>query len=184
MHILCLCGSISYRSSNLALLEMLRDLASSGTEIEIFAPLSVLPFFDPDLDEDREQLPRQVRDLRSKVAQASALVIATPEYAHGLPGVLKNALDWMVSDPEVLGKPVAVIFGSAGDAQFARDSLVESLRTMSARVITEAVLSVPAARGKVADRSNVAPEVTARLRGVVEAIISTVSRPGLLGSRS
>lgn len=175
MRILCLCGSISSRSSNRATLEMLRNLASEDTEIEIFAPLSVLPFFDSDLDQDSQELPLPVKDLRLKVAHASALIIATPEYAHGLPGVLKNALDWMVSDPKMIGKPVAIILGSAGDAQFARDSLVEILRTMSARVITDAV-SIPAVRGKVAGTLKAAPEIAAKLRGILQAIDEAVGR--------
>jgi chromate reductase, NAD(P)H dehydrogenase (quinone) len=100
------------------------------------------------------------------------LIISTPEYAHGIPGVLKNALDWLVSSPAIVGKPVGLIFGSAGDARFAQASLTEILRTMSARLVAGAVLNIPGIRGKIEDGKVVDTQVIAQLCGVIEAIVN------------
>src|SRR5690606_3703912 len=76
-------------------------------------------------------------------------IISTPEYAHGIPGVLKNALDWIVSDEDFPGKKVGLIIASTSEGQFARDSLVEVLRTMSAEVDEEAIVSISGIRTKI-----------------------------------
>ena len=76
------------------------------------------------------------------MARADAVVISTPEYAHALPGIFKNALDWLVSDPAFAGKPVAILHASRGST-WALDSLREVLRTMSARIIESASVSLP-----------------------------------------
>jgi NAD(P)H-dependent FMN reductase len=83
-----------------------------------------------------------VRDLRGRIAAADALLISSPEYAHGVPGALKNALDWMVSDAAMIGKPIALLNGSARST-FAHPQLAETLRTMSTALIAEASVTVP-----------------------------------------
>lgn len=91
--------------------------------------MAILPYFNPDLDQ--EPLPEPVRKFRQKISEAQALLISTPEYAHGIPGVLKNSLDWLVSDPNFAGKPVDLIYGSATDASFAQTSVCYLRRKMA-----------------------------------------------------
>jgi NAD(P)H-dependent FMN reductase len=146
MTILGVSGSLRQGSSNTALLVAAKTLAASVATVQIHGSLDDLPYFNPDLD--RESPPAAVDRFRQAIASANALLISTPEYAHGIPGVLKNALDWLVADPRFVGKPVGVLFGSASDSSFARNALIEVLNTMSARVIPEAVISIPGVRVK------------------------------------
>ena len=139
MKILTLCGSLRANSSNRALLRAYERLAPSNISVQHYEQLGELPHFNPDLD--TETVPHHVGTLHSLMARADAVVISTPEYAHGLPGVFKNALDWLVSDPAFVGKPVAILHASRG-SNWALDSLTEVLRTMSARIIESASVSL------------------------------------------
>ena len=130
MKLLALAGSLRATSSNAAIVRAVARLA--GTTIDTFAT-ATLPHFSPDLDVD--PLPATVAELRAAVGAATALVIATPEYAHGMPGSLKNALDWLVSATEPIDKPVLLISASPAGAVHAHAQFTEVLRTMSMRVI-------------------------------------------------
>jgi chromate reductase, NAD(P)H dehydrogenase (quinone) len=136
---LLLCGSLRSRSSNLALLNAWAQLVSPENQVDWYEGLAALPHFNPDLDTDNPN--PEVGVLRQKVSLADAMVISTPEYAHGLPGTLKNALDWLVSEPAFPGKPVAILHLARGST-WALDSLQEVLKTMSAIVIKEAFVSL------------------------------------------
>jgi chromate reductase, NAD(P)H dehydrogenase (quinone) len=140
MKILTLCGSLRAQSSNRALLQAYEQLVPSSMVVQHYQQLGELPHFNPDLD--GEVVPHEVGALRSLVADADVVVISTPEYAHGLPGAFKNALDWLVSDPAFASKPVVILHASRGSA-WALDSLREVLRTMSARIIESASASLP-----------------------------------------
>ena len=131
MKIIAICGSLRAHSSNLALL---RAAASIAAEVEIYEGLANLPHFNPDDDVEGAAPPPAVAALRRKLAEADGILISSPEYAHGVPGSLKNALDWLVSDGALVDKPVAVINASPAGGEFARDSLVETLKTMNWRV--------------------------------------------------
>jgi chromate reductase, NAD(P)H dehydrogenase (quinone) len=172
MRILAIPGSLGLQSSNRILLEALQRFTPGNTEIAIFDGISELPYFNPDLDRQGTEPPSSVARLRAQIAEAMGLIISTPEYAHGIPGVLKNALDWLVSSPAIVDKPVGLVFGSAGDARFAQASLTEILRTMSARLVAGAVLNIPGVRAKIEDGKVVDTQVIAQLRGVIEAIVS------------
>ena len=110
MRILALSGSLRARSSNTALLRAAVALAPAGTEIIFYTGLADLPQFSPDLD--NESTPPAVQELRDQLQAAEGVLICTPEYAYGMPGSLKNALDWTVSSGEFYGKPTAVISAS------------------------------------------------------------------------
>jgi chromate reductase, NAD(P)H dehydrogenase (quinone) len=128
MRVLGISGSISEKSSNTALLRAARSVAPSGTEIVIYDGVAGLPHFSPDLDID--PLPAPVAALRTLIGAADALAICSPEYAHGIPGSLKNTLDWLVSALEPIGKPVLLISASPSGAAYAHAHLLEVLRTM------------------------------------------------------
>ena len=140
MKIRTVCGSLRANSSNRALLRAYEWLAPSSISVQHYEQLGELPHFNPDLD--NETAPQHVGTLRSLMARADAVVISTPEYAHGLPGVFKNALDWLVSDPAFAGRPVVILHASRGST-WALYSLREVLRTMSARIIESASVSLP-----------------------------------------
>jgi chromate reductase len=133
MRVLAIPGSLRATSSNAALLRAAARLAPAGTELVLYDGLAGLPHFSPDLDV--EPLPPPVAALRAQIAAASALAISSPEYAHGMPGSLKNALDWLVSATEPLGKPVLLISASPSGAGHAHGQLLEVLRTMSFSIV-------------------------------------------------
>ena len=144
--VLCLCGSLRKESSNLSLLRALVELAPPGFSARIALPLDRLPHFNPDIDVDPG--PDAVRAFREEMATAPALVICSPEYAFGVPGVLKNALDWLVSSGELYDKPTALITASPnyGGAARAQAHLLDTLRAQQARLIEAACISVTAVR--------------------------------------
>lgn len=130
--IVALSGSLRAASTNTALLRAVAESAPAGISVEIL-PLNKLPLFNPDLD---NSLPDAVTRFRGKVGQADGMIIASPEYAHGISGVLKNALDWLVGYEGFAGKPVQVL-NAAPRAKHGVAALREVLVTMSAQLIDE-----------------------------------------------
>lgn len=121
------------------------------TEFMMYAGLGKLPHYNSDLDQGNE--PSEVKEMRGMIARSSAVIISTPEYAHGIPGVLKNALDWLVSTSLLENKPVGIILGSSSEGTFAQDALVEVLQTMNAKVVTSAVVSISGVQQKITEQS-------------------------------
>jgi chromate reductase, NAD(P)H dehydrogenase (quinone) len=136
--ILAISGSLRKHSSNTELLRAAAIVMEGSAEFVIYKGLARLPHFNPDLDHDGAELPPAIVDLRRELDQADALIISSPEYAHGVPGSLKNALDWLVSGSEIVGKPTGLLNASAR-AEHAHSALGEILRTMSAALVDEAI---------------------------------------------
>jgi chromate reductase len=120
MRLLGIAGSFREGSYNRGLLRAAAELAPGGVELVEF-DLRGLPFYDGDLEAAGD--PESVTELKEAIRAADALVIATPEYNRGLPGVLKNAIDW-ASRPALAsplaGKPVAIMGATTGFAGTAR----------------------------------------------------------------
>ena len=131
MTVLAICGSLRHESTNS---NALKALAMLVPDVEVYDELASLPPFNPDLDVEGAIAPRVVAALRDRIRGADGVVISTPEYAHGMPGVLKNMLDWLVSDGTLVGKRVVVI-NATPPAQFAHAQLVEVLKTMNWDVV-------------------------------------------------
>ena len=143
LKVLALCGSLRKASINRSLLRAAARVAARadiGADIEVADFLGRLPLFNPDL-ESGEDLPRAVQALHLAVAHADALLVASPEYAHGVSGTIKNTLDWLVSFEPFIHKPVAVLNASPR-AHHADDALRETLRTMSAGLVGERSFAV------------------------------------------
>jgi chromate reductase len=140
MRFLTISGSLRAGSSNTGVLQAIASVAPSGVEIVSFRGLAEIPAFNADLDVEPGPLP--VEFFRSELKRSHAVLISTPEYAHGLPGSLKNALDWIVRSGELYEKPIALINPSPRSI-FAQAALTEILNTMGARIIQEACLTLP-----------------------------------------
>ena len=140
LNLLAISGSLRAASSNLALLTAATSLAPADVSIEIYGNMGALPHFNP--DDEGENAPAIVADLRARVIAADGLLICTPEYVHGLPGSFKNLLDWLVSGGELWDKPVAII-SVANRGAFANASLLEILKTLMAQVSERASVEVP-----------------------------------------
>jgi chromate reductase, NAD(P)H dehydrogenase (quinone) len=140
MKIVAISGSLRAGSGNTAVLRAAARLAPSGVAIVLFDGLGELPFFNPDLDGD--QPPASVTAFRSLIGSADGLLISSPEYARGVAGVLKNALDWLVASLEFPDKPVALI-NTSPRATHALAALTLTLETMSARLVRDACITLP-----------------------------------------
>ena len=114
-------------------------VAPSELQLSVFSGLGALPLFNPDFEGSPSAA---VTEFKQTLDHADALIIASPEYAHGISGVLKNALDWLVSHEGFVNKPVAV-FNTAPRSHHAIDALNEVLKTMSANVVKPACCTVP-----------------------------------------
>jgi len=139
IRILGICGSLRAVSSHRSLLSVVAGLLPAGVTFEISDAIGNLPLFNPDL---ADTAPESVLHFRGEITAADAVFIASPEYAHGITGTLKNALDWIVGSGEFSGKPVAALNASPRSFH-AHESLLEILRTMDARVIAEASIRIP-----------------------------------------
>jgi chromate reductase, NAD(P)H dehydrogenase (quinone) len=171
IRVLAISGSLRAVSSNGAVLDAAAALSPPGVVVIRYEGLAALPAFNPDLDVEGAEPPPAVAAWRAAVAAADALVICSPEYAHGVPGALKNALDWLVSGPDVPGKPVAVV-NATTRAHIAHASLIETLKTMSAEVVDAASIALPLGPGQ-RDRSSILADETlrARLQDAIGALL-------------
>jgi NAD(P)H-dependent FMN reductase len=133
VRILAVCGSLQARSGNRTLLETARDLALADADVTLFEGLRALPPFDPDV----ESAPEPVLAWRRALSGSDAVLVATPEYGHSLPGVLKNAVDWAIGSGELEGKVVGITAAVSGAGRGKRglDALAGTLRAVSARIV-------------------------------------------------
>lgn len=132
-------GSLRKGSYNTAAIEALKVIAApSGVEV-IIGNLKDIPLFNP--DREGEYIPA-LSDLKSDLAETSGLIIASPEYAHGISGPMKNALDWLVSGVEFPYKPIMLI-NTSPRASHALEALKEVLITMSGTIVERAYVSIP-----------------------------------------
>ncbi|KZC34383.1 MULTISPECIES: NADPH-dependent FMN reductase [Rhodanobacter] len=146
--VLCLAGSLRRDSWNRRLLQAAVAQAPATLQLDVYDALTAVPLFDEDLEQHDPAGPAGVQALRAAVAAADGLVIATPEYNHSMPGVLKNALDWLSRESpagDVLAeKPVAVLGASSGPwgTRLAQASLRQVLHTCCALVMPAPTLFV------------------------------------------
>src|SRR5271155_105614 len=150
--LLAISGSLRRASTNTAVLEALADLAPDDVEVTLY---------------------------RGLAASWQGIFIAAPEYAHGVPGALKNALDWLVASDAFPGKPVALV-NTAPRAFHAQAALRETLATMAARLVPEAFITLPLT-GRTIGASEIAadPRLAKQLREALDALVATIaSQPG------
>ena len=138
LKLLALSGSLRKSSYNTAAIKALNILAPGHIDITI-GNIADLPLFNPDMEGD--EIP-ELQQLKSSLKESAGLIIASPEYAHGISGPLKNALDWMVSGEEFPYKPIMLI-NTSPRASHAQVSLKEVLSTMSGNIIEKSNVSIP-----------------------------------------
>jgi chromate reductase, NAD(P)H dehydrogenase (quinone) len=173
MRILALSGSLRKGSTNTTLLEAAAVLASDSMEIRLFDGLAQLPHFNPDLE--NETIPA-VDAWRSALQASTGLIISTPEYAHGIPGALKNALDWVVGSGETVDLPIA-LFNATTRSRYAIESLEEVLRTMAGRIIPEACIALPLlGKGPTVNEIITDPNCTTVIRSALAAFERAISK--------
>jgi len=167
--VLAISGSLRSVSSNAKVLRVASALAREDISILIYSGLSTIPPFNPDLDV--EPAPTAVADLRMRLRECDAVLISSPEYAHGIPGVLKNALDWIVSSGELYGKPVA-LFNTSSRSTVAQAALAETLTVMGARLISKVCISMPTGTGEVDEHSLLHSVAASAVRDVLIELVN------------
>jgi chromate reductase len=181
MKVLAISGSLRRESHNMKLLRAAAELVPSEVELEFWEGLKTLPPYDE--DDDTDPAPAAVARLRAAIAGADALLIATPEYNHSIPGQLKNALDWAsrpIATSVLRNKPVAVIGASTGafGAVWSQAELRKVLAATGARV-ADVELAVGHAHERFDDGGRLIDESLRRELGEVLDALSAEARPAL-----
>lgn len=174
VQLLLVSGSTRSGSTNTAVLATVADLVPAGVTAVVYGGLAALPAFNP--DDDHDPLSPTVADLREHLAAADAVLVCTPEYAGGLPGALKNLLDWTVGGTELAGMPVAWVNVASVAAPTGGAGAHAGLRTVlgyvDATVIDAACLRLPLTRAAVTAEGTITdPDVRAALTRIVDLLL-------------
>ena len=148
--ILAVSGSLRANSSNALILQAIEKMIPEHVDFFIYKGLGGLPHFD-----DAEEPPLEVSVWRKHLQESDAVIICSPEYAFGVPGSLKNALDWTVGSGELVNKPLALITASTGGEK-AHAALLQIFTALSAKIPEGAALLISYVRSKL----NAAGEIT------------------------
>jgi len=140
----------------------------SNVEFEIFEGVGALPHFD-----GSEEIPKVVQAFLNKLSEADSILICTPEYAFGVPGSLKNALDWTVGTMEMNNKPTALITASTGGER-GHESMLHTLTALTARVAEGNSLLISFIRSKIKDGEIVDDKVKTETQAVVDSLIRSI----------
>jgi NAD(P)H-dependent FMN reductase len=170
--LLIVCGSLQQRSANRAALEVASGAAvARGVAVDDFERLAEIPAFDSDRGEDPIEA---IDEFRRRIDAADAVLIAAPEYAGGLSGVVKNALDWLVGSATMYRKPVGVISAGTTGGEHARRMMTQTLTWQGAYVVAELGISAPRTKSADDGRFTDAGTVDAITR-LTETLVDTAS---------
>jgi len=173
--ILGISGSLRAASTNTALLRALARVAAPPVQVTVWNGLGELPAFSPDLEGDAT--PEPVLRFAERIDAADGLIVACPEYVHALPGAFKNVVDWMVSRPEIIAKPIAILHAwHRGDDVLGQLRLV--LGTVSGRFMPDVFATVPLISKTVpeVDAICATPDVENRLSGFLNRFVEEIVR--------
>lgn len=172
--VLAVCGSTRADSSNHRLIKAIAELMNDELEITIFDSIASLPHFNPDLD--TETPPDAVANFRHSLKQSDGILICTPEYAMGLPGSLKNAIDWTVSSMEFSGKPTVAITASTSGEK-AHTSLLGTLKVIEADCDEYTQLLIPFIKTKLsAENKIIDPNTEYTVLHMMHAFIKKIQK--------
>ncbi len=179
MKVLGISGSLRHDSHNSALLRAAAERLPAGAELIPFERLGEIPAYDEDVEV--EGVPEVVRELREAIRAADAVLIATPEYNHSIPGQLKNALDWAsrpAGESSLNGTPAATIGASTGmfGAVWAQAELRKVLGAMGGRVLEAELPIAHAADLRHGDRLELEPEQSEQLDEILAELVAAAER--------
>lgn len=177
LNLLAVSGSLRKASSNSLLVQAIQPLAPAGVAIEVWDALDGLPHFNPDLDVEDAPGISAVQAWREKVRSSAGVILCTPEYAAGMPGSFKNALDWLVGSGDLSDRPVAAISASpyptAGE--HAHHALMLTLGMLGARVSDSTQLKIGLINKKVSPQGEITdPELKASLEQLLHALVEDI----------
>ncbi len=169
INILGISGSLRSLSSAGTILEIVADRFPDHVNFTTYSGLEKIPAFD-----DSRPLPLPVEDFIQQIATADAVVFCIPEYAFGVPGALKNALDWTVSSTAFSDKPVALIT-AASNGEKAHAAMSLTLGALGSRISTETKLLVPFIKTKLDEKGRVTdPDLLNSIQRIIQALLQTI----------
>ena len=168
LKILAIPGSLRANSSTHVVLSEVEKMMPSDVTFEIFDGVGALPHFD-----GADETPSVVKSFLEKLNEADAILICTPEYAFGVPGSLKNALDWTVGSMEMNNKPTALITASTGGER-GHESMIHTLTALSAQVGERGSLLISFIRSKIKEERIADEKVKEKIQGVVDSLIGSM----------
>lgn len=174
--ILAICGSTRKLSTNHQLLDIIEALLADSADLMRYEDLAELPHFNPDLDNDHP--PVTVTSFRDQLRSADGVLICTPEYAMGVPGTLKNSLDWVVSSMELSKKPVALITASSL-GENAHESLIRTLLVIECDLPESSRLLIPFVKSKVKDGKITDEQTLQQVRSVIGSLTGMIMHSGI-----
>jgi chromate reductase, NAD(P)H dehydrogenase (quinone) len=159
-------GSTREKSTNALLIQAIKDLTRNSLIVHEFNKLADLPHFNADLDD--ENPPKQITDFRNQLKTADGILICTPEYAMGVPGSLKNAIDWTVSSCEFMHKPTALITASSHGLK-GHAALLETLKIIEAKMSDDTQLVISFVKTKIKEAGITEQETLQSVLKLLEA---------------
>lgn len=172
-NVLAICGSTRSKSINHSLIRAIADLSSAQLIITLYDNIALLPHYNP--DEDHYNVRKEVIDFREQLTQSAGIIICTPEYAHGVPGTLKNAIDWTVSSCQFPNKPTLLITAST-DGKYGHAALLETLKAINAKNIDNHQLLITFAKTKINMDGQITDENTFKqVRDIIKSFIETLN---------
>lgn len=175
--IFAIAGSLRRGSWNLRLLEAAAECAPVGMTVSVYHDLASIPMFNEDLEQETGCGPDAVQRLRRDLAAADGLLIATPEYNQSIPGVLKNAIDWLsraAPDEVLAGKPVAIVGASGGrwGTRLAQHALRQTLHATESLVMSSPALFIREVDGVFDDAGRLSDTPT---RDSLQAVLRSLA---------
>ncbi len=169
--VVAICGSTRQHSSNHSLIKAIADISAAHLDITVFTGIALLPQFNP--DNDGERVATEVAAFRQLLDRADGILICTPEYAHGVPGSLKNAIDWTVSSSQFPQKPTLLITAST-DGSFGHKALLETLKAVDAKNIDNLQMVIPFVKTKISMDQITDGKTLREIRLLLEVFIETM----------
>ncbi len=171
--VLAISGSTRQNSTNHRLIKAIIELSAASLDITVFDGIGNLPQFNP--DDDGDNVATEVADFRQQLNNAEGVIICTPEYAHGVPGALKNAIDWTVSSSSFPHKPTMLITASTGGF-YGHKALMETLKAIEAKNIENLQMVIPFVKTKLNMDNRITDDQTlADVKKLISDFVETVN---------
>ncbi|MBT5775119.1 MAG: NAD(P)H-dependent oxidoreductase [Dehalococcoidia bacterium] len=176
IRVLLICGSLQEKSSNRAALDVVRAKLGGVADVSVEDAIEVglIPPFNSDREDVADS---SLTEFRAQIARASAVVVATPEYAASTPGALKNAFDWIVGSAGLYGKPVGLIAAGSTGGVYVRQQLIRSLTWQGAHVVAHLGIGTPRTKSDEQGRFTDA-ETLAAIEGIALEVVDAVGMSG------
>ena len=176
--ILAISGSLRPSSSASAVLRIVADLVPDQVDFNIYNGIGNIPAFD-----DSSQVPAEVNNFINLITEADGVFFCIPEYAFGVPGALKNALDWTVASTAFTDKPVALVTAASGGEK-AHAAFTLTLTALGSKISEETKLLIPFIRTKLNEKGEMTDLATLiSIKWVINVLLQTVGSPGLITAK-